>query len=951
MKRFITGVWFILLSFLLFTEIFAGTTGKLAGMVRDKKTGEPLVGANVILVGTTWGAATDVDGYYVLLNVPAGTYTVEFNYLGYKTVRVENVRIVPDITKQLNVDMEPTVLQGEVIEVVAQKPFFEKTATNTIKVMEADEIQKVPLKGISQMVGLNAGVVMTEGSGGETGNAALFVRGGRANETMIIVDGIPYNNSLFGGNSGTIPDNAVEQVSSQLGGFSAKYGNAQSGIINIVTKTGSLQKYEGSFEATSSNLTDPYDYNSVNLTLGGPLRFISKRLSFFTSYEYINTGDDIPTAVPVEIPTVGMKEDKKPYSGSTLNRFTTKLALDYEKIKMSLTMTGSYRERRGYIHSYAKNNAEHNPITHQYITGLSYKLSHFITDKFFYDFTAYYRVNENETGDGVWFDKLFAYGDTLENKKIGVNLPAQGFRIRQDSIGVFFDHGRVSNFYRYYNIQTLGFDLNFTYQLKKHLIEFGGTFQREQVRFFSLGPVALATRWRDPSFTSEEKWSVANPQFYGYTVDGKKNDKDQFKTIEGTLWEFAGPKKPVVGGLYFNDKIEFQNFVLNAGLRLDYFDPATKRIRDLHNIFAYGANPNGLDPEDFEDANVEMYISPRLGFAFPITDKTVFHAQYGIFRQAPRYIDLYYNWRRIQFLESDQNFTANMGHLHMESTTHYEFGFNQQIGNVASIDITAFYKNVRGLTNIVREKTLRGQDTIVYMTPTNTDFGTVKGMSMGLDVRKIGPVSARVDYTLSVAEGTGSSQSSSFVAAFRNPDGQIPKAIAPLDFDQRHTLVTSISLNYGKDEGPMMFGSRWLQRTSTNFLISYNSGRPYTPLDYVNLLTGETNQGNVTYYVNSAYGPSNFRIDMKFQKEFDITKGVAGVVYLWVQNLLDADNAVSVYRSTGAPDNTAYLDTPEGQALAKDRGEDFVKDYKALEKNPLNYGIPRMIRLGFRVKF
>ncbi len=950
MKRFITGVGLILLSFLLSIEAFAGTTGKLAGLIRDKDTGEPLVGANVVLVGTTWGAATDVDGYYVILNVPAGTYTVEVNYIGYKTVRIENVRIVPDITKQLNVDMEATTLQGQVIEVVAEKPFFEKTATNTINVIDAKDIEKIPLKGISQMVGLSAGVVMTEGSGGETGNAALFVRGGRSSETKIIIDGIPYDNNLFGGNSGTIPDNAVEQVSAQLGGFSAKYGNAQSGVINIVTKTGSLQKYEGSFEALSSELTDPYEYNSVNMTLGGPLRMISKRLSFFASYEYINTGDDRPSAVPVEIPSAGINEDKKPNAGSKVTRFTTKLSLDYEKIKMSLTATGSFRERNAYVHSYAKANWDHNPFQQQFVSGVSFKFSHFLTDKFFYDLTLFYRQNEWEEGDGLWFDQLYSYGDTTANRAKGINLKDQGVNPGLDDNQVFYKAGNIDDFYRYYIIKTLGADLNFTYQWKKHLIEFGGEFKQEIIRYFSLSPMALALRAFEPSkWTKDEIWANALPLFYGYTVDYRENDNDTYKTIEGTLWEFPGPKKPVVGGVYLNDKIEFQNFVLNAGLRLDYFDPATKRVKDLHNVLGFG-NPSLLDQADFEDANVEMYVSPRLGFAFPITDKTVFHAQYGIFRQTPRYFDLYYRWIRVKRLERDQLFTIRSGQLHMETTTHYEFGFNQQIGNVASVDLTAFYKNVRGLTNIVAVKSLRGQDTIQYMTPLNTDFGTIKGLTLGLDVRRVGPVSARVDYTLSVAEGTGSSQTSSFVAAFRNPDHEVPKSIAPLSFDQRHTLTSTISLNYGKGEGPALYGTKLLERTSTNLLISYNSGRPYTPLEFVDLTKGSTNYGSVTYYVNSAYGPSNFRIDLKWQKEFDITKDVTGAVYVWVQNLTDRDNAIYVYPSTGAPDNTAYLETPEGRARALDN-PDFASDYKALEKNPANYGIPRMIRLGFRVKF
>ena len=236
----------------LLFSLQAGIAGKMAGIIKDQNSGEPLAGVNVTIEGTLLGASTDMDGYYVILNIPAGNYTVHFSYIGYRDLSFENIRIVPDLTKRLDVELTEAALElEEEIVVVAERPFFEQSATNTVRVLDAEEIQRVPVKGVNQIVSINAGVVVADGNGGDLDNAVINVRGGRGNETLVVIDGIPQNDGMFGNAAGSVPDAAIEQISSQLGGFSAKYGSAQSGVINIVTKGGS-PNYFGSFESVSS---------------------------------------------------------------------------------------------------------------------------------------------------------------------------------------------------------------------------------------------------------------------------------------------------------------------------------------------------------------------------------------------------------------------------------------------------------------------------------------------------------------------------------------------------------------------------------------------------------------------------------------------------------------------------------------------------------------------------
>ncbi len=945
---------FILVS--MITAVFAQQAGKISGVVRDKENGEPLPGVNVILEETLMGASTDADGSFVILNVPPGSYTISFEYIGYQQVRVENVRVVTDITKRLDMALQPTTVElGDAITIVAEKPFFEASATNTVRVLDSDEIERIPVKGINSIVSYNAGVVAADGSGGDTDNATVNVRGGRGNETLFIVDGIPFNDVVFGNVTGTIPDAAIEQVSSQLGGFSAKYGSAQSGIVNITTKSGAAKLF-GGIDAISSNATDNFNYNSFTGFLGGPLG--GKHFSYFATGEYVQTDDQRPRASGLFFPKTdnfaGINVDARPEMGSDVTRFTGKIDGRFEKFKITLNGNGSFRNGRVYVHSYSKLNPEHNPRVKDDVVGGSLRFSHVINPTTFWDLTIRSKYTKHRRGDGVWFENLEAYGDSASNAALGVTLPfGDGSRVGADPIGgVFFDHGRVSDFFRKYEIVTGGLDLNFTKQYDNHLLEFGGTAERHQVRYYTISPVDLAES--KDSKTDDVRFLSAIGSFYGYDIFGDKISSSSFRTVEGDDIEEAAPKRPVIAGAFVQDRIEFQDFILNLGARWDYFDPSNKRLKDPHNIFGFGPNPNRLDPEDFEEAPTESYISPRIGFAFPMTEHTVFHAQYGIFRQPARFFDIYDSWVNLDIIEQRDGQGQNNGHLKMEKTTNYEFGFKQQFGNVASLDITAYYRNVEGLVNVNTIRTDFGETNRLYISKINQDFGTIKGLAFSFNLRRLGPVSTKLDYTLALNEGTGSDPSSSRNATFRNPDNAVPLAIAPLDFDQRHTLTASIDIRANRGQGPDVLGGKLFSDAGANFLITYNSGRPYTPVASVNPLRDQSLFGSkTTQFVNSATMQGILRVDLRVDKQISFGR-VSLNPYLWIQNLLDRDNIVDVWRSTGQPDNTSFLETAEGRALLQSESTkfpDYESDFRSFERDPTNYGLPRLIRLGMKVKF
>jgi outer membrane receptor protein involved in Fe transport len=296
------------------------------------------------------------------------------------------------------------------------------------------------------------------------------------------------------------------------------------------------------------------------------------------------------------------------------------------------------------------------------------------------------------------------------------------------------------------------------------------------------------------------------------------------------------------------------------------------------------------------------------------------------------------------------------GDLRSEETIQYEIGFRQLLSDNSALNITAFYKNIKNLVNVETHQYRRteGGEIINAIYPANSDFGTTKGMAFSLDVSHLSYFSISAQYTFSIAEGTGSSTSSSQTAVFRNTDGLAPKVIAPLSFDQRHTAI--VNLDFYVPKGDL----GWLEMFNANLLFSYSSGRPYTPMDQWNLLGDNGILATSSGYINSAFGPSSFRLDLKIEKSFAFGD-IFISPYIWIENLLDADNITSVYRSTGDPNTTGWLNTTVGYAgLVNNQNRlaalgldpnGYENDYKSLESNPANYGIPRLIKLGIKLNF
>lgn len=235
------------LSILLFSLAFGGTTGKIDGTITDAKTGEKLISVNVLIQGTRLGATTNADGYFVILNVPPGQYVVQTSLLGYTTKRIADVRVNIDQTTTLKVTMTEEAFQGEEVVVVAERPVVQRDVSASTATITPLEIRALPAATvITEVVALQAGVqtnqagdLVVRGSGGTS-----VAGGGGSDQTLMLVNGHVLRDSRDNSPYTAISLTSIENIQVASGGFNAEYGNVRSGLVNVVTKEGSPAKYD-----------------------------------------------------------------------------------------------------------------------------------------------------------------------------------------------------------------------------------------------------------------------------------------------------------------------------------------------------------------------------------------------------------------------------------------------------------------------------------------------------------------------------------------------------------------------------------------------------------------------------------------------------------------------------------------------------------------------------------
>ncbi|MFQ5453656.1 MAG: TonB-dependent receptor domain-containing protein, partial [Candidatus Zixiibacteriota bacterium] len=759
-----------ILLFLWTGAVFGAVVGKITGVITDVETQQPLVGVSVAVQGTSWGAITDADGRYNILNVSVGTYTLIISTVGYATVEVSNVGVHSDLASYQDLAMTPEVTElGTVISVTAESPLVIKDKTTSVNIIKQDQIRALPTRGYEQVVGIQNSVVrmisnpdVRQRGGRESIGTApeLNLRGGRPSEVAYYVDGFSQQDPLSGLSTANISNNAIKEISVTSGAFSAEYGHVSSGIVNVVTNSGS-NKYHGNIELISDNFASDikrvYDNNYYAADVGGPIPGLEKGYFFFSG-ERRWLKDRSPSSKSFDI----FEANNLPYANimphNSLSGWSYQGKIDYNfsaNTKLALNGNGSLDNWQEYRHSYLFD-INHSPRYEDENLGLNAKLTHTFNASTFINLSTTYFVTERKRGDGVIFDNLDGYLRTVNGVKVSNPRHQQynslfwadsGFvqasqvdtSIAQgdpDDTTIFIG-GHYWDDYLHRKSSYIGFRGDITSQVStSHTLKSGVEFQRHTLRYYrNLRPA--------------EGYQVVNIDRYGYDIFGDESDTLSFRNEA---------KNPINFAAYLQDRFEWHSLVINAGVRFDFFDYKAKRFKNLERpLDPDSLAPNGDDPldeSDLEDSEKFTRVSPRLGIAFPVSDKTQMHINYGKFFQRPDLVRLYsgYDFTETRLRTGGFFYPFGNPNLEPEETTQYEFGFTHKLGDNTAFDVTAYYKDVRGLIQVNHHT----GSPLEYDLYQNSDFGTIKGVDFTMTMRRTKNISLNMKYTLAYATGTGS---------------------------------------------------------------------------------------------------------------------------------------------------------------------------------------------------
>lgn len=401
-----------------------------------------------------------------------------------------------------------------------------------------------------------------------------------------------------------------------------------------------------------------------------------------------------------------------------------------------------------------------------------------------------------------------------------------------------------------------------------------------------------------------------------------------------------------------------------VGFRNDrvWYDAAGSEINDPQQLYVSGViNPYLINPNDvvggesflsaFGDYEAQVSVMPRISFSFPISDVALFFAHYDVLTKRPIFRGQIEPWDYL-FIYSNTGSLLNNPNLRPEKTIDYELGFQQKLTNTSSLKLSAFYREMRDMAQVLNNV---GAYPVTYKTFGNIDFGTVKGFTVAYDLRRTGNVSLRMSYTLQFANGTGSNSTAAFnLISTGQPNLRV---LLPYDFDQRHAITGTVDYRFGSGKaynGPKWFGLDLFANTGVNFIISSGSGSPYSRRDLESsYLVGSINGSNK---------PWRTTVDMKVDKDLELTWGNGAEddkkvailnVYVDVINLFDKENILEVYEQTGNPDDDGYLADPGNfNSIESQLSPTSFRDYyNIIVNNPGRYSLPRRIRLGVQLSF
>ena len=973
------------------------TTGKIRGTV-SSSDGQALVGANVIVDGTSKGAATDADGGFTILNVEAGTYSVTASYIGYQSSTESNVSVKVDLTTPLNFSMSASAVEGEAVTIVGEKRLIEKSATNSVRTVGAEEIGNSASRSVSGMLDMQAGVNIT--------NGRLSIRGSRAEEVAYTLDGASITDVVNTGRDVSAIPEALAEISVESGGYGAHIGGANSGVVRQTLKTGGSE-----VGGTVRFETGDYGYTDLTATVGVPIgdkirTFVALRSNhvddhtptYYTDFS-INDGQPMESTVSGNAPdgeSVAIVFDSGGKNGVEHRKrdilqinATGTVDLGPLNLRLSAVVDNNTYESNS-LPIYNMFNTERLPKSERSLTMTTARANYFLNPNMLVTagistFSRKFESYDDGMGKPGSFGDAIGWYDSSSVAAAGIDAswwaagntnfatPGATYTSPADyyvaNTFAFKRPGDITTGWSKNQRDSFGMDAGLTWQRGDHEIRAGFDYKKYTYRTYYLSTSAMYNLNKaiaDGTYSRDDVNSESNESVTSALSNYNRGGQigyDDYGNEVNSGWD--GPREPTVTSLYINDKYESGDLVVSAGVRIDNFMMDDWKMKDPSNP-GWDESNQGIIDSEFSESETKSVLQPRLGLAFPVSDQTVFHLQYGKFAQMPE-LDLpYASTRYMHLVWGGQNYTPDpMGFdLDPIETTQYEVGMSYQFAPSAAIDVTAFAKNTTGQIVISKNREVDidntygvAQDAPYYE---NGDFTTVNGFEFTLRTRRISNLQTYASYTWSDARGINSDPNTGAGNLSQEALSPPPLMISPLYYHNKHR--GAVALDYRFSEG-------MLNGLGVNFEYKVNSGHPYTLSDGGmgqraadgGAILADARSREPQEPVGSSTTPWQRYANLKV--DYNLSLGGVGVtLFAYVNNLFDTKNVINVYSRSGNAYDDGFLTDPAlSTEIVAANGQDYVDLYRNVNLENRQhfmgdfgldvFATPQIVKMGVSVNF
>jgi outer membrane receptor protein involved in Fe transport len=851
---------------------FAQGTGKIAGSVVDKKTGRALAFVNVAVPEARTGALSDSKGDFLIGNIPPGTYSVRAQFTGYGAETVPAVEVAAGRTATLKIAMTEVVVATEKEVVVrGDRPLVDTKTGGTIRTVRSEDIANQGLQTIADVVASQAGVSNEEN--------VLRVRGGRGDEVTIFVDGVAFRDPISGeSTAGKLSARSVAELTLISSGFSARYGQALSGVVDVRLKDGG-PNFEGGLSAQAGNWwtqfyeaqlsgPDPITKNLRKAGLGLP-----GEATVFLNLSADFTNTHLPSIQDMP----GRPRLRSGYEDSFLGakvRYSPDVFMPFEenvwrgvakwtwKPQADLKFGLAYNKNLAFDQGFSRRPFA--DIAGQALTYPWYlhdRLTHFptvTTD------ANTFAIDATKTTGTTGFHQ-FQLSRSFSGQEVAVNGKKWFDYEQPDEDGLpsgqdrpyFQDSGD-------YNEWDFAKSISWTWDYR--LAHNFGRIHRSEF--------GIQHSFQDVQYTT-----IIDP--WVFDEDGLGRDHD--------LWRVH----PGQGAAYAQDRLEYEGFVVEGGVRLDWFFPG----KELEHAVADTANKNissstreefAKDTGSLLGRRVKAVLSPRVAVSHPIRGQDKLFFNFGQFTQFPSY---YYIYSKLTSVSSASFPVLGNPNLNPEKSVQFEVGGEHLFRPDLAGKISLFQKDIYDYPTSVPFQRLEGENISDFLVFLNLDFARSRGFEIEFEKSRRNYWSYRANYTYSVAKGKSSDPNAAKIVEENGGNARERNlGEAFLFWNRPHRLNFAVDFRAPQTGDKVRALGVLLPRgLGVNLSGTLQSGRAYTPAN----VAGEDQASQF-----SKNGPFEVLVNLKLGKEF---KAGAQALRLSLtgENILDWEVAKRVDPVTG----------------------------------------------------